>query len=89
MGKDFDIANSVSYQLPFFSCMNIVLNSEHQRDISKFLYCKEFNTPPFKGSYSEQPMKWIQKVNIIKIAMAKRDKKLQKKANKEAKVDNV
>ena len=84
MGKSFDIAASISQQLPFFSCMNIVLNTESQKDISQYLYCKEFNTPPFEGSYNDQPYRWANKANIIKVAMAKRDERMQKKAQREA-----
>ena len=87
MGRDFDIASSISYQLPFFSCMNIILNNGYQKDISQYLYCKEFGISPFKGSYGEQPMKWIQKTYVIKNAMTKRDNKLQKKAQREAEIN--
>ena len=86
MGKSFDIAGSVSQQLPFFSCTNIVLNKESQRDISQYLYCKEFGVVPFPGDYGMQPRRWINKVNIIKVAMAKRDERMQKKAQREAEI---
>ena len=84
MGKSFDIASSVSQQLPFFSCMNIVLNKEYQKDISQYLYCKEFNITPFPGSYGDQPQRWMNKVNIIKTAMNKREERMQKRAQREA-----
>tara|TARA_R100000700_G_C3115637_1_gene106767 strand:- start:27 stop:308 length:282 start_codon:yes stop_codon:yes gene_type:complete len=71
--KNFDIVSSVSHQLPHFSCINIIFDKKYQRDISKYLYCKEFSVPPFKGSYEDQPYKWIQKVNIIQHAIAKRN----------------
>ena len=83
-GKSFDMASSVSQQLSFFSCRNIVMNHESQKDISQYLYCKEFNTSPFEGSYGDQPHRWINKVNIIKVAMSKRDDRMQKKAQREA-----
>ena len=86
MGKDFDIAGSVSFQLPFFSCMNIILNKEFQRDISQYLYCKEFSVPPFPGSYGDQSNRWINKVNIIKITMRKREEKEYNKAQHKMKV---
>ena len=86
MGKNFDIAASVSRQLPFFSCMNIALNNEFQRDISRYLYCQKFNTPPFKGSYDDQPYKWISKCNHIESSISKKQeiesKKLEKQAGK-------
>ena len=82
MGKNFDIVGSISFQLPFFSCMNIILNKEFQRDISQYLYCKEFSVPPFLGSYGNQSYKWINKVNIIKTAMGRREDKEQKKIHR-------
>ena len=84
MGKSFDIASSVSQQLPFFSCMNIMLDRQAQKDISQYLYCKEFNITPFSGDYGMQPQRWISKVNIIKAAMNKREVRMQRKAQREA-----
>ena len=86
MGKSFDIASSVSQQLPFFSCMNIMLDRQSQKDISQYLYCKEFGVVPFPGDYGMQPRRWINKVNIIKTAMSKREDHMQKKAQREAEI---
>ena len=86
MGKSFDIASSVSQQLPFFSCMNIMLDRQSQRDISQYLYCKEFGIVPFPGDYGRQPQRWINKVNIIKTTMAKREERMQRKAQREAEI---
>ena len=83
-GKSFDIASSVSQQLPFFSCMNIMLDRQAQKDISKYLYCKEFNISPYDGDYGMQPYRWISKVNIIKSAMGKREEREYKRAQREA-----
>ena len=85
-GKSFDIASSVSQQLPHFSCMNIVLNRQAQKDISQYLYCKEFGIVPFPGEYGMQPQRWIDKVSIIKNAMGKREERMQKRAQREAKM---
>ena len=87
-GKSFDIASSVSQQLPHFSCMNIVLNRQAQKDISQYLYCKEFGVVPFPGDYGQQPQRWINKVNIIKTAMGKREERAHNKAQREAEVNN-
>ena len=86
-GKSFDIPSSVSQQLPHFSCMNIVLDKESQKAISQYLYCKEFGVAPFQGDYGMQPHRWINKVNIIKTAMAKREEREYKKAQAKAKPD--
>ena len=87
MGKSFDIASSVSQQLPFFSCMNIMLDRQAQKDVSQYLYCKEFGVVPFPGDYGQQPQRWINKVNIIKTAMAKREEREYKKAQAQAKAN--
>ena len=88
MGKSFDIASSVSQQLPFFSCMNIMLDRQSQKDVSQYLYCKEFGVVPFPGDYGQQPQRWINKVSIIKTAMGKREEREYKKAQREAEVKN-
>ena len=82
--KSFDIPSAVSQQLPHFSCPNIMINNESQRDISQYLYCKEFKISPFPGSYLEQPNRWIKKVNIIKNAFAKKEDRMYRKAQREA-----
>ena len=40
--------------------------SENQKDIQRYIYCQDFNTQPYPGSYGEQPFKWIEKSFIIK-----------------------
>lgn len=72
MGKDFNVANSIYKQLPFFACRNIILNKEHQQDISRYVYCNEFGIPPFDGPYSSQPSRWVQKSFIIKSVLNSR-----------------
>ena len=47
------------------------------------MYCSEFDVPPFKGSYGEQPSLWTQKAFIIKNALAKRQKNLIDKTKKD------
>ena len=86
-GKSFDIASSVSQQLPFFSCVNIMLNRQSQKDISQYLYCKEFGVVPFPGDYGMQPQRWINKVNIIKTAMSRREEREYKKAQRKAEMN--
>ena len=74
-GKGFDIARSVSAQLPFFACKNRMLNQEIQNDISRYVYCEKFNVPAYNGSYGEQPYKWVRKTMTIGNAIAKKQKK--------------
>ena len=84
MGKSFDIANSVLKQLPFFSCINSILKSECQNNISKYLYCKNFSIPAYPGAYGQQPHKWVAKAQIINNALQKRENNLRVKAQKES-----
>jgi len=48
-------------QLPFFACSNIMLDTKAQKDISRFMYSKQYKISPYKGSYGEQPKKWVEK----------------------------
>ncbi len=73
-GKSFDVGKSVNAQLPFFTCKNLFHSSENQKDIQRYIYCQDFNTQPYSGSYGEQPFKWIEKSFIIKSALAKLNK---------------
>ena len=74
-GSNFDVTHSVMTQLPFFACSNIIINTDAQKDISRYLYSKQFKISPYKGSYGEQPKKWIEKSfllsNLIETQKAK------------------
>ena len=82
-GKEFDVSQSVNAQLPFFSCWSHLYDISIQKDINRYMYCSEFDVPPFKGSYGEQPSLWTQKAFIIKNALAKRQKNLIDKTKKD------
>jgi len=64
-GSSFNIASSVMAQLPFFTCTNIMLKEDAQRDISRFMYVRQFNVSAYKGSYGDQPKKWIEKSFLL------------------------
>ena len=81
-GRSFNIAEAVSAQLPFFACRNIMLDEKAQKDISRFMYSKEFGVPPYKGSYGEQPKKWIEKSFLLKSLISSATQKAQKKVMK-------
>tara|TARA_R100000655_G_scaffold15839_2_gene34911 strand:- start:1918 stop:2283 length:366 start_codon:yes stop_codon:yes gene_type:complete len=83
-GKSFSPASSVKSQLPFFACNNIIFDKEFQQDIERYIYCENFKTPAFPGSYDEQPARWVQKSFLIKKAVGK----IQNKAVKNGKQDN-
>ena len=65
-GKDFNIAESIVKQLPFFACTNSLLDKQSQKDISRYVYSESFGISPYKGSYGEQPSKWVEKSFLIK-----------------------
>ena len=64
-GRDLNIASSVMVQLPFFSCTNIMLDEKAQKDISRFMYARQFKIAPYSGSYGDQPKKWVEKSFLI------------------------
>ena len=64
-GKSLNIAESVMAQLPFFACKNIMMNMEAQKDISRYMYSKQFQISPYSGSYGEQPKKWVEKSFLL------------------------
>ena len=64
-GSSFNIASSVMAQLPFFACSNVMMNQEAQKDISRFVYVRNFNVPAYNGSYGEQPKKWVEKSFLL------------------------
>tara|TARA_R100000808_G_scaffold8841_1_gene24737 strand:- start:8268 stop:8624 length:357 start_codon:yes stop_codon:yes gene_type:complete len=72
-GKDFDVARSVYVQLPFFACRNIIYSKKYQKDIQKYIYCKDFGVSPYEGSFQKHPARWIEKSFIIKNALAKKE----------------
>lgn len=72
-GTEFDLAKSINAQMPFFTCRNHLYSKEIQKDIQRYIYCKELGISPYKGSYGEQPAKWIDSFFCIKSAFAKKE----------------
>ena len=74
-GSNLHIAESVMAQLPFFTCTNMVMDNQSQKDIARFMYARQFKISPYSGSYGEQPKKWVEKSfllnNIIERQKAK------------------
>ena len=79
-GSSFSTLNNIWEQLPFFVCTNNIIDEKAQKDISRYTYSTDTNTPPYSGSYGDTPHIWIQKYYIIKQAMMVRDQKLREKA---------
>ena len=74
-GGTFNIAESIMAQLPFFACQNLFLTKESQKDISRFVYSKDFGISPYKGSYGEQPSKWVAKSFLLKTLLERQKSK--------------
>tara|TARA_Y100001938_G_scaffold89731_1_gene122879 strand:+ start:4106 stop:4303 length:198 start_codon:yes stop_codon:yes gene_type:complete len=55
--------------------MNIFFDNDIQRDIQRYVYCEKFGVSPYKGSYGEQPFKWVQKTFLIRASLAKKEKR--------------
>jgi hypothetical protein len=70
---DVDSYYAISKQLPFFTCSNHFYSSANASLISKFFYCKEFGIPPHKGTYNEQPNKWIESSFLISNCLSKKE----------------
>lgn len=49
-------------------------SKEYQKDIERYIYCEQFNIPPYAGDYNNQPAKWIDRAFIIKHTLAKQQK---------------
>ena len=75
-GKEFDVALSIKSQVPFFACPNMLYDLELQKDIKRYLYCKESSVSPYPGSFGDQPYIWTEKHFIIKQGFAKLEKNM-------------
>ena len=64
--KSFDIAESLVAQIPFFACSNRFMDISLNADIERYIYCDNFKTPAYPGSYNDQPARWVQKSFLIK-----------------------
>ena len=81
-GGEFDVAQSVNAQLPFFACRNTLFTKEIAKDIQRYIYCTELSVNPYEGSYGSQPALWVDTFFIIKKAFAKLEKSMIDKARR-------
>ena len=65
--------------MPFFACPTSLLDSDHQKDIKRYIYCSDFGVPPYSGGFGEQPARWVEKSFIINNAFAKKEIALREK----------
>ena len=78
-GNQLDLASSIHAQIRFFSCPNVVIDKQYQKDISRYIYCTDLGISPYEGTYGMQPNKWVEKHFIIKNAMTKLEERMRKK----------
>lgn len=71
-GRSFNIAEAVVAQLPFFACKNVMIDVNAQKDISRYLYSKQFRISPYSGDYGDQPRKWVEKSFLLNGLMERR-----------------
>ena len=79
-GSNLNVAQAVMAQLPFFACRNIMLDMDAQKEIERFMYARQFKISPYKGSYGEQPKKWVQKSFILNNLVERQKAKAMKDA---------
>ena len=60
-----------------------MISKECQKDIARYVYCKEFGASPYPGDYSKHPAIWIDKSFVIKNAFAKLENAQVEKARKD------
>ena len=74
-GSNLNIAQAVMAQLPFFACRNMMVSRDAQKDIERFMYARQFKISPYRGSYGDQPKKWVEKsfmlTNLVEREKAK------------------
>lgn len=54
-----------------------MLDKEAQKDIARYIYSKDFGISPYKGSYGEQPSRWIEKSFLLKNLLRRQENKAQ------------
>ena len=77
-GSNLHIAESVMAQLPFFTCGNMMIDKNAQKDIARFMYARQFKISPYRGSYGEQPKKWVEKSFLLNNLIERRKAKVIK-----------
>ena len=81
-GSSFNIASSVMAQLPFFACKNVMIDIDANRDISRFVYSRDFNVPAYSGSYGNQPKRWIEKTFLLNNLIERQKSKVMNNGKK-------
>ncbi len=59
-----------AFSLLCASPRNLFDSNSHQT-ISRYVYCRDMNTPAYPGDYGSHPATWIDAVEIIKSEIAK------------------
>ena len=51
-----------------------LLDADAQSVLNRYYYSLQFSTPPYPGSYDDQPAFWVSAVNIIQTEKAQAEK---------------
>lgn len=62
--------------------LNLLYDNYTQEMLRRYLYCKEFNTSPYDGSFDNLPADWIDFVDIVKGEMALVEKEVRRRGGK-------
>ena len=82
LGANFNVAQSIVAQISFFACPNVLITKEHSKDVQRYIYCSSLGVSAYKGTYGEQPCKWVDKFFIYKKAFAELEKQEINKAKR-------
>ena len=83
---EFDLAQSINSQMRFFTCRNILIDKDIQKDIQRYVYCKDLGVNPYEGHFGEHPARWVDKYFIIKKSFANLEKTTISKIKDKGKV---
>tara|TARA_Y100000593_G_scaffold92335_1_gene183613 strand:- start:26052 stop:26384 length:333 start_codon:yes stop_codon:yes gene_type:complete len=84
-GSDGDPIIDTFYQLPYFCCNNVILDTEIQEDIQRYIYCEDTKVQAYPGTYGETPAKWIAIHFLLKGAMYLNEAETRKRIEREMK----
>ena len=77
-------SQSLYYSTLYNSPLNLLYDQWTQEMISRYFYCKEFNTSPYPGDYESLPCDWLEFVNIISAEIPKIQKEMARKNGKKS-----
>ena len=61
--------------------VHLIVDKDAQKDIGRFIYSRDYSISPYKGSYGEQPSKWVEKSFLMKNLIERKKSNAIKKVN--------